>query len=150
MFRWFANGASASATHPAANGERNAAFANTNKVPKLDYRRTDSLYRNDRRPGARKSSHANTHAAYAVDEVKMTMLNIAQLGISVFGLAAFLLVTRESRRCQILGTVFGLLSNPFWWLMVFATEQWLTVPLHAGYTYGWLSKAIRLYRAAKS
>lgn len=80
----------------------------------------------------------------------MTMLNIAQLGISVFGLAAFLLVTRESRRCQILGTVFGLLSNPFWWLMVFATEQWLTVPLHAGYTYGWLSKAIRLYRAAKS
>lgn len=73
------------------------------------------------------------------------MLTIAQLGISVFGVAAFLLVTRESRRLQIYGTIFGLISNPFWWLMVITTEQWLTIPVHAAYTYGWISKAIRLY-----
>lgn len=72
------------------------------------------------------------------------MLTIAQIGISIFGCAAFLLVTRESRRAQVLGVVFGLCSNPFWWMMVVATEQWITIPLHAAYTYGWLSKAWRL------
>ena len=74
------------------------------------------------------------------------MLFYAQLGISVFGVLAFLLVTREERRYQILGTVFGLISNPFWWMMVIATEQWLTVPVHLAYTYGWVSKAYRLYQ----
>lgn len=74
-------------------------------------------------------------------------LQIAQLGISIFGLAAFLLVTQESRRAQMWGTIFGLLSNPFWWLMVVTTEQWLTVPVHLGYTWAWWSKAWRLWRS---
>lgn len=75
------------------------------------------------------------------------MLLAAQIGISIFGCAAFLLVTRDSRKLQIAGVVFGILSNPFWWLMVIATEQWLTIPLHAAYTYGWYSKAYRLWKA---
>ena len=74
------------------------------------------------------------------------MLEIAQIGITVFGVAAFLLVTRDSRRAQIIGTVCGLLANPFWWLMVISTEQWLTVPVHAADTFGWVSKAWRLHR----
>ncbi len=75
----------------------------------------------------------------------MTMLTVAQLGISVFGCAAFLLVTRDGRRAQVAGVLLGLCSNPFWWLMVVATEQWLSVPLHLLYTYGWFSKARRLW-----
>ncbi len=73
------------------------------------------------------------------------MLTVAQIGISVFGCVAFLLVTREERHLQIIGVAFGIASNPFWWLMVFATEQWITIPLHAAYTYGWYSKAWRLW-----
>lgn len=75
------------------------------------------------------------------------MLFWSQIGISVFGCAAFLMVTRETRRLQVAGTVCGLISNPFWWMMVIATQQWITIPLHAAYTYGWLSKAYRLWRS---
>jgi hypothetical protein len=78
------------------------------------------------------------------------MLFWAQIGISVFGCAAFLMVTRETRRLQIAGTICGLLSNPFWWMMVIATEQWVTIPLHLAYTYGWWSKAYRLWSSRES
>ena len=73
------------------------------------------------------------------------MLFWAQMGMSVFGCAAFLLVLREEDKYQKLGVIFGLISNPFWWMMVIATEQWLTVPLHIAYTYGWYAKAYRLW-----
>ena len=62
------------------------------------------------------------------------MLFVAQIGMSVFGCTAFLLVTRESRRLQVYGTICGLIANPFWWMMVVATEQWITIPLHLAYT----------------
>lgn len=78
------------------------------------------------------------------------MLTIAQIGISVFGAAAFLLVTRETRRAQVAGVVCGLISNPFWWLMMVATEQWITIPVHCLYTYGWVSKAWRLWAAREN
>lgn len=80
----------------------------------------------------------------------MTLLNVAQLGISVFGCAGFLLVTREERRAQEWGVICGLLSNPFWWLMVISTAQWLTIPLHLLYTYGWLRKGYRLWFSGDS
>ena len=66
---------------------------------------------------------------------------IYQMGISAFGAAGFLLVTREEIKLQKLGVLFGLLSNPFWWWMVIDTEQWLTIPVHLLYTYGWYRKA---------
>jgi hypothetical protein len=75
------------------------------------------------------------------------MLTVAQWGISVFGVVAFLLIIREERRCQIAGTIFGIISNPFWWLMMVATEQWITIPVHAAYTYGWCSKAWQLWKS---
>jgi hypothetical protein len=77
------------------------------------------------------------------------MLTIAQIGISVFGVAAFLLVTRDDRKYQVLGTLFGLAANPFWWLMVIATEQWITIPVHVAYTWGWWSKALRLRKSVR-
>lgn len=73
------------------------------------------------------------------------LLTIAQVGLSVFGSAGFLLVTQEGRRPQVLGVACGLMANPFWWAMVVATEQWLTVPLHLLYTWAWWSKAWRLW-----
>lgn len=81
----------------------------------------------------------------------MTLLDISQIGISLFGSAAFLAVTREETRWQKVGVVLGLLSNPFWWMMVFATSQWLALPVHVLYTYGWLRKGYVLFiRSAAS
>jgi hypothetical protein len=57
-----------------------------------------------------------------------------------------MLVTSEQRNRQVAGTVFGIISNPFWWMMMVATEQWLTIPVHAVYTYGWVRLAYRLWR----
>ena len=73
------------------------------------------------------------------------LLTIAQIGIALFGCAAFLLVTRETEKSQKIGTTLGLISNPFWWMMVIATSQWITIPIHALYTYGWLRKAYVLW-----
>jgi uncharacterized membrane protein YGL010W len=75
----------------------------------------------------------------------MNWLIIAQFGISIFGCVAFLLVTREEIKYQKLGVVFGLLSNPFWWIMVYTTAQWITIPTHLLYTYGWLRKLYILF-----
>lgn len=75
----------------------------------------------------------------------MTLLDVSQIGISLFGSAAFLLVTREEPKAQKIGVVLGLVSNPFWWLMVVSTGQWLTIPVHILYTYGWLRKAYVLW-----
>lgn len=73
------------------------------------------------------------------------MILVAQIGISIFGAAAFLLVTQESRKLQVWGVICGLVSNPFWWLMVIETKQWITIPVHCLYTFGWWSKAFRLW-----
>lgn len=70
----------------------------------------------------------------------MDLLGIAQIGISLFGSAAFLLVTQEKEKYQRWGVALGLLSNPFWWIMVFSTGQYITIPVHLLYTYGWLRK----------
>ena len=70
---------------------------------------------------------------------------IYQIGISLFGATAFLLVTREEIKFQKLGVFFGLLSNPFWWIMVFSTEQYITIPVHLLYTYAWIRKAYVLW-----
>jgi hypothetical protein len=75
----------------------------------------------------------------------LTLLDISQIGISLFGSAAFLAVTREETHWQKVGVTLGLLSNPFWWMMVIATAQWITLPVHALYTYGWLRKAYVLW-----
>lgn len=75
----------------------------------------------------------------------MTLLDVAQIGIMLFGSAAFLLVTREEPKAQRVGVVLGLVSNPFWWMMVVATAQWVTIPVHVLYTYGWLRKAYVLW-----
>lgn len=73
------------------------------------------------------------------------MLEVAQIGITVFGVAAFLLVTQDSRRVQIIGAACGFSANPFWWLLVITTQPWLKIPVHAVYTFGWIWKAWRLW-----
>jgi len=77
--------------------------------------------------------------------IELTLLDISGIGISIFGVAGFLCVLREEKKYQKLGTILGLCSNPFWWLMVITTQQWMTIPVHLLYTYGWLNKAYVLW-----
>lgn len=77
----------------------------------------------------------------------MQTMTIAQLGITIFGCAGFLLVTRDCRKQQAVGVACGLIANPFWWIMVIHTQQWIAIPVHVAYTYGWYAKAFRLWRA---
>ena len=75
----------------------------------------------------------------------MTLLDIAQLGISIFGSISFLMILGESKRNQKIGTVLGLLATPFWWGSAILTSQWITLPIHALYTGGWVFKAYQLW-----
>jgi hypothetical protein len=78
------------------------------------------------------------------------MLLIAQWGVSIFGCAAFLLILSEQRRHQVAGTICGLASNPFWWIMLIGTGQWGALPVHVCYTGGWIWKAWQLWRTSPS
>ena len=63
---------------------------------------------------------------------------ISQIGIGMFASVAFILITSESKLKQKWGTIIGLISVPFWWAMAIQTEQWITFPAHALFTYGWI------------
>ena len=75
----------------------------------------------------------------------MTSLDIAQLGIAIFGSISFLLILCEGKTQQKWGTALGLFSCPFWWTMAIVTNQWMTYPVHLLYTLGWLWKAYKLW-----
>ncbi len=77
--------------------------------------------------------------------IELTPLVLSNLGISLFGCPAFILVIRDSLKLQKLGVFLGLCSNPFWWWMIIITDQWFTLPIHLMYTLGWFDKAYRLW-----
>lgn len=58
---------------------------------------------------------------------------INQLGISVFGILAVILVARKNKW----GFIFGLLSQPFWLLTSLNNRQWGVVVLTIVYTGSW-------------
>ncbi len=70
---------------------------------------------------------------------------MAQAGATIFGVPAFLYVTRETLRDQKIGTILGLVSNPFWWITMIFAQQWYMIPVHTLYTYGWIRKALVLF-----
>ena len=73
------------------------------------------------------------------------IFEISQIGITIFAPASFLLVTREEEQLQKVGAVLGCIGIPFWFMMVFYTEQWITIPVHILYTYGWIRKCYVLF-----
>lgn len=75
----------------------------------------------------------------------ITPLQISNAGISIFGVAAFLLVLQDSTKLKKLGTILGIISNPFWWAMIIITDQWLTIPVHLCYTGGWIFNVYKLW-----
>ncbi len=59
---------------------------------------------------------------------------IAQIGIAVFGIAAIILVAKKNKW----GFVFGLLSQPFWYVTAFINKQWGVFFLSIIYTGSWV------------
>lgn len=58
---------------------------------------------------------------------------IAQIGVSIFGIAAIVLVFRKNKW----GFLFGLLSQPFWFITSFVNKQWGVFFLTIIYTFSW-------------
>lgn len=58
---------------------------------------------------------------------------IAQIGVSVFGVMAILLVSKKNKW----GFVCGLLSQPFWFITTFHHRQWGVFFLTVVYTFSW-------------
>jgi nicotinamide riboside transporter PnuC len=58
---------------------------------------------------------------------------ISQIGITVFGVAAIILVAKKNKW----GFVFGLLSQPFWIVTSFINKQWGVLFLSIIYIGSW-------------
>ncbi len=58
---------------------------------------------------------------------------ISQVGIFVFGVLGIILVARKNKW----GFVFGLLSQPFWYITAIINEQWGIVLVSLIYTASW-------------
>ncbi len=59
---------------------------------------------------------------------------VAQIGVSFFGILAIILISRKNRW----GFVFGLMSQPFWFITAFINQQWGVFLLSVIYTCSWL------------
>lgn len=58
---------------------------------------------------------------------------IAQIGVTVFGVTAIILVSRNNRW----GFVIGLISQPFWLLTSLLNKQWGVFILTLFYVFSW-------------
>jgi nicotinamide riboside transporter PnuC len=59
---------------------------------------------------------------------------IAQIGLTIFGVTAIILVAKKNKW----GFVFGLLSQPFWFITSFVNKQWGVFFVSIIYTFSWL------------
>jgi nicotinamide riboside transporter PnuC len=58
---------------------------------------------------------------------------VAQIGISIFGVAAIILVAKKNKW----GFVLGLLGVPFWFVTAFINKQWGIFFINLVYTFSW-------------
>ncbi len=58
---------------------------------------------------------------------------IAQIGITIFGVSAIILVARKNKW----GFVLGLVSQPFWLITSYLNRQWGVFLLSAVYVFSW-------------
>lgn len=58
---------------------------------------------------------------------------ISQTGIFIFGVLAIILIARKNKW----GFVFGLISQPFWYITAYVNHQWGIMLLNFIYTGSW-------------
>ena len=77
----------------------------------------------------------------------MTTLDIiAQIGITVFGLTAIILVARKNKW----GFIFGILSVPFWFITSISNGQWGVTLLNVAYAITWIYGAYNWFLGGNS
>lgn len=59
---------------------------------------------------------------------------ISQIGLFVFGVVAIVLVAKKNKW----GFVFGLLSQPFWYITAYINGQWGVFLISLCYTGSWV------------
>lgn len=63
----------------------------------------------------------------------ITLDAIAQIGITIFGASAIILVARKNKW----GFVLGLISQPFWLITSYLNKQWGVFILTIVYVFSW-------------
>lgn len=63
----------------------------------------------------------------------LSLDTIAQIGITIFGVSAIILVARKNKW----GFVLGLISQPFWLVTSYLNKQWGVFLLSAVYVFSW-------------
>lgn len=63
----------------------------------------------------------------------LTLDTIAQMGITIFGVSAIILVARKNKW----GFVLGLASQPFWLITSYINKQWGVLLLSVVYVGSW-------------
>lgn len=63
----------------------------------------------------------------------MSLDTIAQIGITIFGVSAIILVAKKNKW----GFVLGLISQPFWFITSFINHQWGVFFLSIIYVFSW-------------
>lgn len=58
---------------------------------------------------------------------------ISQIGLSILGISAIILVAKKNKW----GFVLGLLSQPFWFITSYLNQQWGVFILSIVYTFSW-------------
>jgi len=59
---------------------------------------------------------------------------ISQIAIFAFGVAAIILVAKKNKW----GFVFGLLTQPFWYITSYIHQQWGVFFVSLAYTFSWI------------
>ena len=59
---------------------------------------------------------------------------VAQIGITIFGVSAIILVAKKNKW----GFVLGIISCPFWFVTAYANKQWGVFFLNIIYTGTWI------------
>jgi len=68
---------------------------------------------------------------------KMTLFEIfVQVGVTLFSILSIFFVNRKDRWHRY-GSVFGILAQPFWFYIMYTTEQWGLFFISFIYAYSW-------------
>jgi len=67
---------------------------------------------------------------------------VSQIGITIFGVSAIILVARKNKW----GFVLGMLSCPFWFITSYINQQWGVFFLNIIYTGTWIYGAYNWFK----
>lgn len=68
----------------------------------------------------------------------MSLDHVSQVWIALCGMPALWLMQSERDRWRAIAVLLGLAGQPAWYAQLVIHEQWILLPVYAGYTAGWV------------